>query len=69
MIAVAGGILLALLVVILLIGFLLMFRDIGRFLWRHKSAVVIVVVAFGIWATFTVAGLYSKPYSPPYVQR
>jgi hypothetical protein len=69
MIAVAGGILLALLAVFLLIGFVLTVRDIGRFLWRHKGAVAIDAVALGIWAAVSVAGLYSQPYSPPYARR
>jgi hypothetical protein len=69
MIAVAGGILLALLAVFLFIGFVLMARDIGRFLWRHKGAVAIIAVAFGIWAAVSMAGLYSQPYSPPYALR
>lgn len=68
MIAVAGGLLLALLVVFLLIGFVLAVRDGFRFLGRNKRVVGIVALAFGIWATITVVGMYSTPYGAPPAQ-
>jgi hypothetical protein len=63
-IAVAGGILLALVVVILFVGFVAMVRDTFRFVWRHKIALAATVVALALWAAVSVAGLYSQPYSP-----
>jgi hypothetical protein len=70
MIAVAGAvILLAMVAVFLFVGFVLMARDIGRFLWRHKGAAAIIALASGILAAVSVAGLYSQPYNPPHALR
>lgn len=67
MIAVAGGILLAVFVLLVLFGLWLTARDIARFLWRYKPQVAAVLIGAGIYAACTIAGSYTA--FPTYVQR
>jgi hypothetical protein len=65
-IAVAGGILLALFVILVLSGLWLTARDFFRFMMRHKLPVAIVLGGFFIWAAVSVAGSYAA--FPTYAQ-
>jgi len=67
MIAVAGGILLAIFVLLVLSGLWLCVRDTVRFMWRYKLQVAVVLGGLGIYAVVAIAGSYTK--FPTYVQR